>query len=336
MQCPPGEPAAFGAVDLPSPALDEATLDVSSVIAEPTRYEPDATPSATDASDVELADPAIEQSAVEQTGDAASALSVAIPGEVRRTEPEITGSDGGTPARQRPGVAAPAADTAARPDASSDEANANAESEAHDRPTATTTAPFASTGIGTDSNADAGKPSIDPVAAPPPGHKPDQPQGVKVAFQPQVHVADPLEARFAESNHPRIVTAVQSELMPSGGTVRLRLDPPELGALQVRIDVRDGVVAASFQTSNDEAARLLTQSLHRLKTTLESQGVSVEKLHVQQTPREQWDGGRGGNGDERQQHSAQHWQQQEQQRREMLQRMWRRVRDGRDPFDLVA
>ena len=152
---------------------------------------------------------------------------------------------------------------------------------------------------------------------------------------PAAPVADPLEARFAEMNHPRILTAVQSELVPHGGTVRLRLDPPELGALQVRIDVRDGVLAASFQTSNDEATRLLTQSLQQLKTTLESQGVTVEKLHVHQTPREQFDGQRGGD-DRREQQSPQQWQQQEQQRREMLQRMWRRVRDGRDPFDLVA
>ena len=165
--------------------------------------------------------------------------------------------------------------------------------------------------------------------------KPDQPAVTKVVLPTAAPVADPLEARFAEANHPRIVTAVQAELMPGGGgSVRLRLDPPELGALQVRIEVKDGVLAASFQTSNDEATRLLSRSLQQLKNTLESHGVTVEKLHVQQTPREQWDGGR--NGDERQQQSPQHWQQQEQQRREMLQRMWRRVRDGRDPFDLVA
>jgi flagellar hook-length control protein FliK len=157
---------------------------------------------------------------------------------------------------------------------------------------------------------------------------------VKFAL-PIVPVADPVEARFAEMNHPRILTAVQSELMAHGGTVRLRLDPPELGALQVRIDVRDGVLAASFQTSNDEATRLLTQSLQQLKTTLESQGLTVEKLQVHQTARQHFDGQRGGD-DRREQQSPHQWQQQEQQRREVLQRMWRRVRDGRDPFDLVA
>jgi flagellar hook-length control protein FliK len=166
------------------------------------------------------------------------------------------------------------------------------------------------------------------------GQKPDSASAMKLVPPPAARIADPVEARFAEANHPRIVTAVQSELMPSGGTVRLRLDPPELGALLVRIDVKDGVLAASFQTSNDEATRLLSRSMQQLRTTLESHGVTVEKLHVQQAPREQWDGGRGG--DDRQQNPPQHWQQQEQQRREMLQRMWRRVRDGRDPFDLVA
>jgi flagellar hook-length control protein FliK len=227
------------------------------------------------------------------------------------------------------------ADTGPNLDTTSYDAQTDAEPEAEDPPAATTTAAFLMTGTDIDSTADAGEPVLDPAAGALPTHKADQPPGMKVAFQPPMHAADPLEARFAESNHSRIVTVVQSELMPSGGTVRLRLDPPELGSLQVRIDVRNGVVAASFQTSNDEATRLLTLSLQRLKTTLESQGVTVEKLHVHQAPREQWDGGRGGS-DDRQQHSPQHWQQQEQQRREMLQRMWRRVRDGRDPFDLVA
>lgn len=184
-------------------------------------------------------------------------------------------------------------------------------------------------------NGDAPANIPDPAEVSVVAHKPEQGAAMKLVLPPSPPVADALEARFAESNHPRIITAVQSELMPSGGTVRLRLDPPELGALQVRIDVKDGVLAASFQTSNDEATRLLTRSLQQLKTTLESHGVTVDKLHVQQTPREQWDGNRGGD-DRQQQQSPQHWQQQEQQRREMLQRMWRRARDGRDPFDLVA
>jgi flagellar hook-length control protein FliK len=144
----------------------------------------------------------------------------------------------------------------------------------------------------------------------------------------------PPEAGFAEANHGRIVTGIRTELLPNGGTMQIRLDPPELGALQVRIEMRDGIVSASFQTSSDDATRLLSHSLHQLKQTLESQGVSVEKLQVEQAPRER----QGGAGDGGQQAGGRDAasQQQEQQRREMLERMWRRLQRGGDPLDLLG
>src|SRR5206468_12374312 len=97
-------------------------------------------------------------------------------------------------------------------------------------------------------------------------------------------VASP-EVQFAEANHPKIVAGVRSERLPNGGTMQIRLDPPELGALQVTVHMRDGVMTAAFETSNDDATRMLSHSLNQLKTVLESAGVSVEKLHVQQSPK---------------------------------------------------
>jgi flagellar hook-length control protein FliK len=141
---------------------------------------------------------------------------------------------------------------------------------------------------------------------------------------------------FADVNHPKIVTSVRGELLPSGGTMQIRLDPPELGALQVLVHMRDGAMTASFQTSNDDATKLLSHSLGQLKQVLESQGVSVDKLHVQQAPRDQQ--ASNNSDDQRQQQharedeSARH----EQQRKEMLRRMWRRLSGNPDPLDLVA
>ena len=144
----------------------------------------------------------------------------------------------------------------------------------------------------------------------------------------------PPQAHFAEVNHPKIVTAVQSQALTNGGTMQIRLDPPELGALQVMVHMQDGVVTASFQTSNDDATKLLSHSLSQLKQVLESQGVSVERLQVSQAPKDQ----HAQNDDPRQsprdQHDDAH--RQEQQRKEMLRRMWRRLSNGSDPLDLVA
>ena len=164
--------------------------------------------------------------------------------------------------------------------------------------------------------------------------------GERSATAPQVSspapaAPAPVTAQsFAEVNHPKIVTSVRGELLPTGGTMQIRLDPPELGALQVLVHMRDGAMTASFQTTNDDATRLLSHSLGQLKQVLESQGVSVDKLHVQQAPRDQ----QTGNDDQRQQQHAREDEtaRHEQQRKEMLRRMWRRLSGNPDPLDLVA
>ncbi|MCC6424113.1 MAG: flagellar hook-length control protein FliK [Phycisphaerales bacterium] len=143
------------------------------------------------------------------------------------------------------------------------------------------------------------------------------------------------EAQFAQDNHPKIITALRSEIAGSNGTMHIRLDPPELGALQVTVRMRDGIMSASFETSNDEATKLLSHSLTQLKQVLESQGVSIDKLHVQQSARSD----KNATGDEhqnQQNHQQGHSSQQEQQRKEMIRRMWRRLGVGNDPLDLVA
>ncbi len=142
------------------------------------------------------------------------------------------------------------------------------------------------------------------------------------------------EAQFVSTNHPSIVTGIHGKLLPNGGTMTLRLDPPELGALQVSVHMRDGVMTAAFETSNDQATRLVSHSLSQLKSALESAGMSVEKLHVQQSPRQE-----SGDSSDRQSSQRDDQQQearQEQQRRQMLNRMWRKLAGGEDPLDLVA
>jgi flagellar hook-length control protein FliK len=142
-------------------------------------------------------------------------------------------------------------------------------------------------------------------------------------------------AQFAQANHASVVSGITGRLLPGGGSMQIRLDPPELGAMQVRVEMRDGVMTASFETSNDQATKLLSHSLGDLKTALEAQGVSVERLHVSQAPRQQESS--SGNNQKRDSEPRQDTTaQQEQQRREMMQRMWRRLMKGQDPLDLVA
>jgi flagellar hook-length control protein FliK len=162
--------------------------------------------------------------------------------------------------------------------------------------------------------------------------------GDAARMQPVRVVQSPIvpERVFADANHPQIVSSVKQELLPHGGTMQLRLDPPQLGALQVTVEMRDGVMIAAFQTSNDEATRLLSHSLHQLKQSLESQGVSVDRMHVQQAPRDQEMAGNEDGQQRQQSPTEQNSARQEQQRREMMQRLWRRLAGTDDFLDLVA
>jgi flagellar hook-length control protein FliK len=167
-----------------------------------------------------------------------------------------------------------------------------------------------------------------------------QPGGATVqSAKPPALPAPAPEVDFAQNNHDTIVTGVHSQLLPHGGAMEIRLDPPELGALKVMVEMRDGVMNATFQTSNEQATQLLSHSLNQLKHVLESQGVSVERLQVQQAPKNEHS---SANGDRQQQQQQQretgddHAARQEQQRKEMLRRMWRRVSGAGDPIDYTA
>jgi flagellar hook-length control protein FliK len=109
---------------------------------------------------------------------------------------------------------------------------------------------------------------------------------------------------------------------------------PELGALQVTVEMRDGTMNATFQTSNENATQLLSHSLGQLKTALEAQGVTVEKIQVQQAPKNPSSQNQGEPSPQQQRDEASA--RQEQQRKQMLQQMWRKVSGGVDPVDLVA
>lgn len=142
------------------------------------------------------------------------------------------------------------------------------------------------------------------------------------------------ESQFADANHPKIVSGITGRMLPGGGSMQIRLDPPELGAIQVRVEMHNGVMTASFETSNDQASRLLSHSLGDLRSALEAQGVSVQKLQVSQSPKQQASSGdTQKDGSQTPQDTAS---QREQQRKEMVRRMWQKLMGGQDPVDLVA
>lgn len=89
--------------------------------------------------------------------------------------------------------------------------------------------------------------------------------------------------------------------LKDGGTVTMRLNPEKLGAVQVRLEVQDGQVAAAFRAESPEARRLLNQELPALRSALEARGLEVDRIHID-TPAARHDA--GGQGQQAPDHTA--------------------------------
>lgn len=112
------------------------------------------------------------------------------------------------------------------------------------------------------------------------------------AVTPGAHAAGPNLAQTLASvttpetdadpiNAARLTRGLQSALQQPGGTVTLRLTPPELGTVRIQLQLSSGSVSASFHAEGASARSMLTQQLSQLRTALESQGLNVERLNVQ-------------------------------------------------------
>jgi flagellar hook-length control protein FliK len=77
----------------------------------------------------------------------------------------------------------------------------------------------------------------------------------------------------------RVAKAFQTA-QDRGGTLQLRLSPPELGALRIELNVKDGVMSASLQTENSNARRLLLDHLPALRDRLAEQNIRVDRFDV--------------------------------------------------------
>jgi flagellar hook-length control protein FliK len=64
------------------------------------------------------------------------------------------------------------------------------------------------------------------------------------------------------------------------GEVRLRLSPPELGALRLDIRIQDGALVANLQTETDAARVAILENLPALRERLAEQGVRIERFDV--------------------------------------------------------
>ncbi len=167
-----------------------------------------------------------------------------------------------------------------------------------------------------------------------PAAKADTTQAVKMQPLPTLTP----EQQFVQDNVDQVVTSVRTQAIAGGGSMHVRLDPPELGALEVAVKMVEGRLTASFTTSNEQATQLLSHSLQHLKSSLEASGVTVDRIEVRQAPQSESSNSKSNSDSQQQQQRGfdSQSQQSEQNRKEMVRKMWRKLAFGTDDLDLVA
>ncbi|MBX7072850.1 MAG: flagellar hook-length control protein FliK [Pirellulales bacterium] len=66
----------------------------------------------------------------------------------------------------------------------------------------------------------------------------------------------------------------------TGGKLRLRLSPAELGSLKLDVTVKDGVLSARIEAETDHARQVLTDNLPQLRERLGEQGIKIERFDI--------------------------------------------------------
>ncbi len=90
-----------------------------------------------------------------------------------------------------------------------------------------------------------------------------------------LNITNADQARFVD----RVARAIQAT-GDRGGTLRLRLSPPELGALTLEVKVQGGVVSARVEADTPVARSLLLDNLPLLRERLAEYGMRVDQFDV--------------------------------------------------------
>jgi flagellar hook-length control protein FliK len=92
--------------------------------------------------------------------------------------------------------------------------------------------------------------------------------------------ADPLNTVDRTRFVQRVARAFQ-RAGETDGEIRLRLSPPELGAVKLEVSLRDGAMIARMETETTTARNLLMENLPQLKERLAEQNVRIETFEVE-------------------------------------------------------
>ncbi|MFI3245843.1 MAG: flagellar hook-length control protein FliK [Ferrimonas sp.] len=119
------------------------------------------------------------------------------------------------------------------------------------------------------------------------------------AARPEMRPAElPQTPIPAQQVAPALSERLQMMINTDNLSAEIRLDPPELGAMQVRIQVQGDQANVQIVTQQAQARDLLEQALPRLRELLQQQGLTLGEAQIQQQAQQgdQQAGNSNGNG----------------------------------------
>lgn len=118
-----------------------------------------------------------------------------------------------------------------------------------------------------------------------------QPSAFEAARQAQQAV-DILGSGAANNLRERISVMFNTRTQAA----EMRLDPPDLGRLTIRLNMNQEQAAVSFQVTTPQAREALEQSLPRLRELLQEQGIELADADISEQKSEQQASGQGTSG----------------------------------------
>jgi flagellar hook-length control protein FliK len=95
----------------------------------------------------------------------------------------------------------------------------------------------------------------------------------------QPAAAEP-EPRTDDTNLERIVRFIQTRIGKERSSATLRLEPPELGTIRLRMELRDQQLSLEVQTRTAAARQLLTDQVETLRRSLEATGIHLDRVDI--------------------------------------------------------
>ena len=80
----------------------------------------------------------------------------------------------------------------------------------------------------------------------------------------------------------QLVRAIRMQWRDGVGEARIRLNPPQLGEVQVALQVRQGVVSAVLSSDSEVVRGWMRSQQHELKAMLATQGLELDQLVVEE------------------------------------------------------